>query len=199
MLNFEDVEDIVDYMIDEVEEEKPISVVADRDMILDIMREMLEYNAISIDICSIEPIEEYDKEYALTLFMDCRDDSLSFSVENIYNYEKDMYFAVDGHVLFHEDVNSKALIDMQNNKYADITHDWFTIGEEECDCCECACKDTDDSESTHISRDKDGNPMGFSKTWSTVKDGVHCYSSYSHYSSDVDMLRSIASDFGVRL
>lgn len=199
MLNFEDVEDIVDYMIDEVEEEHPVSVVADRDMILDIMRKMFEYKGISIDICSIEPIEEYDKEYALTLFIDCYDDSLSFSVENIYNYEKDMYFAVDGHVLFHEDVNSKALIDMQNNKYVDITHDWFTIGEDECDCCECTCKDTDDSESTHISRDKNGNPMGFSKTWSTVKDGVHCYSSYSHYSSDIDMLRSIASDFGVRL
>ena len=58
---------------------------------------------------------------------------------------------------------------------------------------------TDDSESTHISRDKHGNPLGFSKTWSTVRDGVHCYSSYSHYSSDVNMLRSIASDFGVRL
>ena len=75
--------------------------------------------------------------------------------------------------------------------------------EEDCDCdeCQCACtdKDTDDSESTHISRDKHGNPLGFSKTWSTVRDGVHCYSSYSHYSSDVDMLRSIASDFGVRL
>lgn len=142
MLNFEDVEDIVGYMIDEVEEEHPVSVVADRDMILDIMRKMFEYKGISIDICSIEPIEEYDKEYALTLFIDCYDDSLSFSVENIYNYEKDMYFAVDGHVLFHEDVNSKALIDMENNKYVDITHDWFTIGEDECDCDECCgCKE----------------------------------------------------------
>ena len=77
------------------------------------------------------------------------------------------------------------------------------IGEKECSCdeCECACtdKDTDDTESTHISRDKHGNPLGFSKTWSTVRDGVHCYSSYSHYSSDVNMLRSIASDFGVKL
>lgn len=154
MLNFEDVEDIVDYMIDEVEEEKPISVVADRDMILDIMREMLEYNAISIDICSIEPIEEYDKEYALTLFMDCRDDSLSFSVENIYNYEKDMYFAVDGHVLFHEDVNSKALIDMENNKYADITHEWFVIGEDECDCDECC--ECGDNKELDVKSDDDG-------------------------------------------
>lgn len=81
----------------------------------------------------------------------------------------------------------------------------FEVGiiDEECDCDECQCtctdKDTDDSESTHISRDKEGNPLGFSKTWSAVRDGVHCYSSYSHYSSDVDMLRSIASDFGVRL
>ena len=157
MLNFEDVEDIVGYMIDEVEEEHPVSVVADRDMILDIMRKMFEYKGISIDICSIEPIEEYDKEYALTLFMDCCDDSLSFSVENIYNSEKDMYFAVDGHVLFHEDVNSKALIDMENNKYVDITHDWFTIGEEECDCDECCgCCECDDNKELNIESDDDG-------------------------------------------
>lgn len=73
------------------------------------------------------------------------------------------------------------------------------IGDEECDCCECTCKDTDNSETTYISKDKDGTLMGFSKSWSTVKDGVNCYSSYSHYSSDVDMLRSIASAFGVKL
>ena len=77
------------------------------------------------------------------------------------------------------------------------------VGNNERDCCDecnkCSCKDTDDTESVHISKDRNGNPIGCSKTWSTTKDGVNCYSSYSHYNSDINMLRNIASDFGVRL
>lgn len=59
--------------------------------------------------------------------------------------------------------------------------------------------DTQNSESTYISRAKDGTPEGFSKSWVTVKDGMTCYSSYSHYSDNIDMLKKIASDFGVKL
>lgn len=59
--------------------------------------------------------------------------------------------------------------------------------------------DTQDSESVYIRRSKDGTPEGFSKSWCTVKDGVTCYSSYSHYSNNLDMLRKIAKDFGVAL
>lgn len=43
-----------------------------------------------------------------------------------------MYFGTDGYVLFHEDANSKAMLDMQNNENIELSgHDWFTIGEEE--------------------------------------------------------------------
>lgn len=59
--------------------------------------------------------------------------------------------------------------------------------------------DTQNSESTYVSRSKDGTPTGFCKSWVTVKDGMTCYSSYSHYSDDVNMLREVASDFGVEL
>ena len=79
----------------------------------------------------------------------------------------------------------------------------FDYEDDCCDCdeCQCSCKDkdTDSSESIHISRDKNGAPLGFTKTWSNMTDNAHYYSSYSHYSSDIDTLRSIASDFGVRL
>lgn len=74
-----------------------------------------------------------------------------------------------------------------------------------CDCEDCSsCSertdlDINESESTYVSRDKDGTPLGFSKTWTTVEDGIHCYSSYSHYSNNLDILKEIASDFGVRL
>lgn len=79
------------------------------------------------------------------------------------------------------------------------------LGEdEECECdecceCECTCKDTNESEFTYVSRAKDGTPEGFSKTWTTVKDGITCHSSYRHFNSDINMLRKIASEFGVRL
>ncbi len=74
-----------------------------------------------------------------------------------------------------------------------------------CDCEDCSlCSeradlDTNESEATYVSRDKDGTPLGFSKTWFTEEGGIHCYSSYSHYSNNLNMLKEIASDFGVRL
>ncbi len=59
--------------------------------------------------------------------------------------------------------------------------------------------DTQDSESTYISRSKDGTPEGFSKSWITAKNGMICYSSYSHYSNNLDILKNIAFDFDVKL
>ena len=136
-------------------------------------------------------MSHYDREYVVYLSEDGVTCEKCYHENGYYNGGGDISFV-------HEDCNSKLLSHIDSQTICE-----FGIGsdecEEECDCDECTCRDTDDSESTHISRDKDGNPMGFSKTWSTVKDGVYCYSSYSHYSSDVDMLRSIASDFGVRL
>ena len=140
-------------------------------------------------------MSHYDREYVVYLSED--------GVTCEKTYHKDGYYNGGGDISFvHEDCNSKLLSHIDSQTICE-----FGIGsdedEEECDCDECQCtctdKDTDDSESTHISRDKHGNPLGFSKSWSTVRDGVHCYSSYSHYSSDVNMLRSIASDFGVKL
>lgn len=69
------------------------------------------------------------------------------------------------------------------------------VGEEE----ESRLSDTQNSESIYVSRAKDGTPIGFSKSWSTVNNGVTCYSSYSHYSDNINMLKAIASDFGVDL
>lgn len=75
-----------------------------------------------------------------------------------------------------------------------------SVGEVCEDDCDLQCQDNNDtSESTYISRKKDGTPTGFQKTWYTEENGKSCYSSYSHYSSDVDLLREIAEKFGVKL
>ena len=143
-------------------------------------------------------MSHYNKEYIIYLTED------GINVEKIHH--EDCYYYGGGDISFvHEDCSSKILDYIESKTIYE-----FGVGEcddedyeEECDCDDCSCnyvdKDTDESESTHISRDEDGVPLGFNKTWSTTKDGVHCYSSYSHYNSNVDMLRSIASDFGVRL
>ena len=131
-------------------------------------------------------------------------DAWHVSVEKCYNESKDIYYSTEGYVLFHEDVNSKALIDMQRNEFMPLgEHDWFTVGKDEeledSDDEELSENDIYDSESTYISKNDDGVPVGFTKNWSVSKNGVTCYSSYSHFTDDVDMLREIASEIGIEL
>lgn len=92
----------------------------------------------------------------------------------------------DGEVIYEVDIRDEDFNDFESDKSSLEKH-------------ENSCKDTDESEYTHVSREKDGTPCGFTKSWSTFEDGVHSYSSYAHYSDDIDMLRKIAAQFGVKL
>lgn len=58
---------------------------------------------------------------------------------------------------------------------------------------------TQDGSTTYISKSKDGVPEGFTKSWTSFKNGVSCCFNYSYYSSDIDILRKIAARFGVNL
>ena len=195
---FEDYEDLVCDIADKYdslnsnEEYKDVAIIAKYEEARQIIKELMciGYDLHSIVMHDVE-YDGYEFEYIISLYDD------EIWVEPMMR--ESGYITDDSPIMYVLDNCSSKVIPYCKGKVVFEV----TVGEEECDCdeCQCACtdKDTDDSESTHISRDKHGNPLGFSKTWSTVRDGVHCYSSYSHYSSDVDMLRSIASDFGVRL
>ena len=168
------------------------------------MAELLNYEDVVLDSCIIDFDEEYNREYILSLSDDIHSDDWHVSVEKCYNESKDIYYSTEGYVLFHEDVNSKALIDMQRNEFMPLgEHDWFTVGKDEeledSDDEELSENDIYDSESTYISKNDDGVPVGFTKNWSVSKNGVTCYSSYSHFTDDVDMLREIASEIGIEL
>ena len=135
MLKFENDEDLLSHMFANLDnEDNLVSVIANKQMIIDIMVELLNYKNVILESCELDYDEEYDREYIVSLFDDVESDNWHVNIEKCYLTEKDKYVSTDGYVLFHEDVNSKALIDMQNNEYAPLgTHDWFTVGEEKLD------------------------------------------------------------------
>ncbi len=130
MQNFENIEDLVSYMFENLDGDDPVSVVADKGLAVAIIKELLDYENVILNFANIDTYD-YDKEYIVSLHDDTDTDYWYVSIEQIYNYEKDMYFGTNGYVLFHEDVNSKALVDMQNNEFAELSgYDWFVIGED---------------------------------------------------------------------
>ena len=143
MLNFENIENLVSHMFANLDnEDNLVSVIANKKMVTDIMVELLNYKNVILESCELDYDEEYDREYIISLFDDVESDNWHVNVEKCYLAQKDKYVSTDGYILFHEDVNSKALIDMQNNEYMHLgDHDWFTIGNEKFD-------NTDEDEST---------------------------------------------------
>lgn len=137
MQNFENVEELVARMFEKLDGDEPVSVVADKDLAISIMRELLEYTNIVLKYANINDWD-YDKEYLVSLYDDT--DYWYVSIEQIYNYEKEKYLGTVGYVLFHEDVNSKALVDMQNNENIELSgYNWFVIREDD---------ETDDEDET---------------------------------------------------
>lgn len=132
MLNFENIEDLVSHMFANLDNENNlVSVITNKSMTTDIMVELLNYKNAILNSCDIDYEEEYDREYIVSLFDDAESDNWYVNVGKSYLPEKEKYVATEGYVLFHEDVNSKAMVDMQNNEYMSLgEHDWFTIGEE---------------------------------------------------------------------
>ena len=135
MLNFENIEDLVSHMFANLgNENNLVSVIANKQMITDIMVELLNYKNVILNSCDIDYEEEYDREYIVSLFDDAESDNWYVNVGKSYLPEKEKYVATEGYVLFHEDVNSKAMVDMQNSKIFLLDdHDWFTVGETEFD------------------------------------------------------------------
>lgn len=205
MINFENIDNLASQLFQYTDtEEHLVSIVANKEIVTEIMAKLLNYEDVVLDSCIIDFDEEYDREYVISLFDDTYSDDWHVSIEKCYNEEKNIYYSTEGYVLFHEDVNSKALVDMQRNEFMPLgEHDWFTVGKDEeledSDDEELSENDTYDSESTYISKNDDGVPVGFTKNWSVSKNGVTCYSSYSHFTDDVDMLREIASEIGIEL
>lgn len=129
MLNFEKIENLVAYMFEQLDGDNPVSVVANKDFAVSVVQELLEYNNVILKYANVDG-GDYDKEYIVTLHDDLDTDSWDIAIEPIYSYENKKYLGTDGYILFHEDVNSKAIIDMQNNESIELSgHDWFVMND----------------------------------------------------------------------
>lgn len=161
MLNFENIEDLVSHMFEKLDGNDLVSVVANKELSVAIIQELLEYKNVILKYANVDDYE-YNKEYIVTLHDDCDSDSWDIAIEPIYNYEKEMYFGTDGYVLFHEDANSKAMLDMQNNENVELSgHDWFTIEEEESEDTE---EDDEESELDDDDSEDNSKDSGYSVT-----------------------------------
>ncbi len=144
MQSFKNIEELVSYMVEELDDDNPVSVVAGKDLAVAIMQELLDYDDVILSFADIDDYE-YDKEYIVSLYNDTDTDYWHVSIETLYNYEKEMYFGTDGYILFHEGVNSKALVDMKKNENLELSgYDWFVIGED------AETDDTDETETQEI-------------------------------------------------
>jgi hypothetical protein len=149
-----------------------------------VVKNLLNYDDSTISLVTIEL--NYDKEYFVTL-----DKDMHIYCEKAYQVEYDKYLYIGSDcVLIADDCNSAILKNIESKNVYEVSFD----SEEDGFDTEMNYK----SESSHVSRTKDGKIAGFTKSWSnTDKNGVSCYSSYSHYSSDEELVKTIARNFGI--
>lgn len=203
--NYEEFVSLVDNVFTDIREKdsyNDISIIAKYEEAREIMRELV---AFGYTPCGIELREPewggYNDEYILSLAnLDGEDE---FFCEPMC---RDGHYIVDESTVIYvlDNCSSKVVSLCRGEEVFEVCVgcDFCEDDDEDERCCaSCAglALDVDESVSTHISRDEDGIPVGFTKSWSTTEDGMSCYSSYSHYSNNLDMLKEIAADFGLRL
>lgn len=200
IVSLEDVADIYDIIGDKLIQLESdldyIAVYAKRDLINTLFIDMIS-DGYEFGYADFDMMDEMLKDsiYLMIIRSDC-----VISIEPAYN-NKNMIIEHDAKsvIISMDDCNQRIIDYCLNNEMDVVLFDFDVDNEIQCDKCECRCNDTNDSESTYVSRSEDGIPEGFCKSWFTSGNGVTCYSSYRHYSNDVDTLREIAKVFGVEL
>ena len=194
ILNFETYEDLACKIADDFDaitgDYKDVSIIAKYEDARNIISALI---CIGYPIRQIHNLEEpgfggYANEYIISLS----------NIDNISEiwcepFKRENGYITDESTIIYvfDNCNSKCLEKLDSKLIFEVS-----IGEDECESCDL---DTSDSESTYISRTKDGKIAGFSKSWSTSDNGTSYYSSYSHYGSDEDMVKRIARDFGINI
>lgn len=201
---FEDVHELsVEMLHDALNFSDCVSAVCHYEIATALLSELIQSEVPigQIDISDYE-WSGYTKEYVVSL-MDGNVYCNPAYVTEKRGYSHDTYLETYADIMYvHQDCNSMVL------KYIDCDRIFeFSVEEfDESDDCEEECLDNSDNITTHhsdsvtVSRDKFGNPTGFSKSWFRDDgDGISQYSSYSYYCNDRDRLRSLARDLYIEL
>ena len=200
---FEDVHELsVEMLHDALNFTDCVSAVCHYELATALLSELIQSE---VSIGQIDLTNEwtgYGKEYFVYIVNGCV--SCEPAYRSVRSGGHDKYLEMSADIMYvHQDCNSKIL------KYIDCDKIFeFSVNEMDDDYIygdECECNSDEDivthhSDSVTISKDKFGNPTGFTKSWSRDNgNGVTQYSSYSYYCSDEDMLRNMAQDLGIEL
>ena len=199
---FEDVHELsVEMLHDALSFSDCVSAVCHYEIATALLSELIQSE---VSIGQIDLTNEwtgYDKEYFVYIVNGCVSCEPAF--RSVYDGGHDKYLEMGADIMYvHQDCNSKVL------KYIDCDKIFeFAVNDiDEVDDYEDECSDDSDdivtqhSDHVTVSRDRFGNPTGFSKSW--FKDdgnGISQYSSYSYYCNDEDRLRSLARNFDIEL
>ena len=139
-ISFEYIEELVDYVIDEVEndEDNFVTVIAKFDEAKEILKNTMTYDDVNFESLQIEsPImDNYCDEFVLSFWMN--DGVLEIGCEKLKNEEGD-YINPCGDVIFLFDDCSSKIIPLCEGSML-----YFVSIEDECNCgedcdCECPC------------------------------------------------------------
>ena len=225
-LFFEDVHELSNKMIHDVlRGSECVSVVCHYELATALLSELIQSDIPigQIDISDYE-WSGYDREYMVTI-MDGNVYCNQAYGRKVDGYSKDEYIESSSDIVYvHQDCNSKILkyIDCDEiyefsiydvDDFDDFECDCFDCGHENCSCDGfCLDEDNDNgdeeddgtisycSDSSTVSKDKNGKPTGFTRSWSiTDEDGTYQSTTYSYYCRNEDMLRKAAKNFDVEL
>ena len=190
-LYINDTSEISDFMYEKIEDGcESVEFIGFYEDSVAVIKDLLSHEDTNVYQIAIEPEDwdGYDKEYLVTL-----DDERNIWCEKAYQYEHNRYLeSWSDCTLVADDCNSSVLKKICSEEIYEISYEpeeeTFNTVTEGC------------SEYSHISRDKNGKITGFTKSWSnTDKTGTTFYSSYSHYSSNEEAVKTIAKEFGVNI
>jgi hypothetical protein len=202
----EDLFDVAEAMYDEIVENKKEEVmfVGHYEDAIEVVKELLMYEDVVPFSIELQPdfIAGYTKEYYVSL-----NEDLELWCEPAWYEEKEFYLMTDTDVAFiADDCNSSILKTIFTNETVEVS-----FNEDECcdDCCgECICHcgcneehelQSDNSVTTRVAVDEDGNIRGFEKTWTTEEDGLYYYSQYKHYSNNEELLHKLMENFNIKI
>lgn len=164
-INFEDMHELVERLIEEQFENEEIRVVGTYDCINELLKEFIsslylvgyEFSLHDIEFCS-EELSNYNKEYLLET-----DEDWNICVEPFYINQNNDYLICEGENVFvQKGVDLKCLYRSDfNTVYSFSFYNEDEECEENCDCNECKCKndfieESSDNMITQSWVDKDG-------------------------------------------
>lgn len=203
--------DLVNAMIDMVDDNIFVSVFCHYHHACELIQSLIKDHNLKIDGIELnsKDYNGYDKEFQISIY---NGKICCYPIyRTIYDgYQKNGYLETWCDVAFiHEDCNSKILNYIECYNCDDFYEFAIYNGEDD----RFYVKDTDPDESKEsdndseisfseefsVTKNKDGVPTSFDKSWSVFGDGIDRYCTFSYHSDDVDDLVDMANMIGIDL